>query len=314
MGIALGSTFTMNAALPIDERFTVADITERNAILAGRRYEGLLVYVVADETNYQLVGGITNSDWTELSGSGGGSSDVITGKELLSNNSVNNITDIGEYLSDASCLIIDYYIFRRTDSAFKKLSGRIVIEGVEDAATNPDKWQILEASRSGDINDLEVIFSLDDVDTEKSILVATLDNMSGANHVCTFYYKLTKLTPSGTEEALLNNTANSVSAIGDYLANTRCILVDYYIYRRTDSSFKTLSGKLFLEGVNDAVLNSDKWQLFEAERSEGLGASGITFSLDDIDTEKSILVVNLDNMAGSGHVCTMYYNLTELSA
>lgn len=51
----------------------MADTTARDAIASGVRYEGLTVYVVADATNYQLVGGITNGDWVEV-GAGGSSS------------------------------------------------------------------------------------------------------------------------------------------------------------------------------------------------------------------------------------------------
>lgn len=76
MGIQLGSNFTVNTALPLDDRIQVADTTARDAIPAGRRYEGLIVYVIADGTNYQLVGGITDGDWTELSGAGGGSGGI----------------------------------------------------------------------------------------------------------------------------------------------------------------------------------------------------------------------------------------------
>jgi len=42
----------------------VADLTERDAITADRRREGMVVYVAADGQTYQLVGGVTNSDWT----------------------------------------------------------------------------------------------------------------------------------------------------------------------------------------------------------------------------------------------------------
>jgi CBS domain-containing protein len=73
MGIALGSNFDFQAALPLDSRTVVADITARDAIASGVRYEGLIVYVedVSEQTNYQLVGGITNGDWVELAGGGG---------------------------------------------------------------------------------------------------------------------------------------------------------------------------------------------------------------------------------------------------
>lgn len=72
MGIVLGSNFDVQTNLPLDSRLKVADSTARDAIDSGVRYEGMIVYVVADGTNYQLVGGIDNANWAELSGSGGG--------------------------------------------------------------------------------------------------------------------------------------------------------------------------------------------------------------------------------------------------
>lgn len=72
MGIEIGSNFDMKTTLPLDSRTVVADITARDAIPAGVRYEGLLVYVISEATNFQLLGGIDNSNWEELSGSGGG--------------------------------------------------------------------------------------------------------------------------------------------------------------------------------------------------------------------------------------------------
>lgn len=64
MGIPLASNFDVNAALPLDSRMTVVDLVARDAILAGRRFDGMVVYVEADLTSYQLQGGITNGDWT----------------------------------------------------------------------------------------------------------------------------------------------------------------------------------------------------------------------------------------------------------
>lgn len=74
MAITLASNFDINAALPIDSRFTVADITARDAIAAGVRYEGLTVHVLSTSANWQLQGGITNGDWVDISVSGGASS------------------------------------------------------------------------------------------------------------------------------------------------------------------------------------------------------------------------------------------------
>jgi len=58
----------------------VADLTERDGITAERRKEGMLVYVIATSTVYQLVGGVANTDWVifEAGGSGGGATAVTT--------------------------------------------------------------------------------------------------------------------------------------------------------------------------------------------------------------------------------------------
>lgn len=310
-GITLASGFNRTSATPLDLYSTVADLAARNAIPSGVRYEGMLVYVESEETNYQLVGGILDANWTELSG-GGGTTPPDTGKVSLANNASTDMPDIGEYLTDASCLVVDYYLYRRTDSGFKSMSGRIYIEGQPDGATNPDKWTLFEAIRSERGAASGVTFSLDDVDTEKSILVATLDDYAGTSHECEFYYEIKKLRSTGESSVLANNASTTISNIGEYLVAYRCIIVNYYIYRRTDSGYKSMSGKLFIEGQNDAVLNPDKWTLFEAERSESGGASGVVFSLDDIDTEKSVLVATLDDFTGANHDCTMYYELTKL--
>lgn len=71
MGIALGSNFDMQAALPLDSRFTVADDTERNAIASGIRHEGLLVYVTSTKKMWQLQGGILDANWKAAGGGGG---------------------------------------------------------------------------------------------------------------------------------------------------------------------------------------------------------------------------------------------------
>ncbi|HRA91930.1 MAG TPA: alpha amylase C-terminal domain-containing protein, partial [Acinetobacter sp.] len=71
MGITLASNFDVNAALPLDSRMIVADLTARDAIAAGRRFQGMCVYVVADTLTYQLKTGILNADWVEYGGGAG---------------------------------------------------------------------------------------------------------------------------------------------------------------------------------------------------------------------------------------------------
>jgi len=81
MGITLASNFDVNAALPLDSRMVVADLTARDAIVAGRRFQGMCVYVTSDTKTYQLKTGILNTDWVEY---GGGSGATITYAEKFS--------------------------------------------------------------------------------------------------------------------------------------------------------------------------------------------------------------------------------------
>jgi hypothetical protein len=74
MGINVASSFTRNAPVPIDDSFIVADLTARDAIASGVRYEGMFCYVEAEGVNYQLIGGIDNANWEEFGSGGGGGS------------------------------------------------------------------------------------------------------------------------------------------------------------------------------------------------------------------------------------------------
>jgi len=88
--IPLGSNFGLTSGIPLDNRTAKADLTERDAIPAVSRYEGLTVYVESEEAVYTLVGGITNSDWVE--GSAGGTSTDSTWV---------SITVTGDIINDA---------------------------------------------------------------------------------------------------------------------------------------------------------------------------------------------------------------------
>ena len=76
MSINLGSNIRVQTTLPLDAKYTAADDTARDAILAGERYQGMQVFVTATGLTWQLVGGITNSDWTAF-GSGGAGTGVL---------------------------------------------------------------------------------------------------------------------------------------------------------------------------------------------------------------------------------------------
>ena len=47
MGIDVASSFTRKAPVPVDDSMVVADLTARDAIAAGVRYQGMVCYVVA---------------------------------------------------------------------------------------------------------------------------------------------------------------------------------------------------------------------------------------------------------------------------
>jgi len=74
--IYTGSSFSMAAALPLDDRERFADLTARDALSALRRYEGLVCYVVSEQKLYHLKGGITNAHWEELGTGGTGSPEI----------------------------------------------------------------------------------------------------------------------------------------------------------------------------------------------------------------------------------------------
>lgn len=67
MPIPVSSSFKVSAQVPMEERTIQADLTARDAIPTIERFDGLRVYVVSEQKNYQLVGGIANGDWEEVS-------------------------------------------------------------------------------------------------------------------------------------------------------------------------------------------------------------------------------------------------------
>lgn len=82
MGILLGSNFDMQTGLPLDSRLVVANISARDALPSSVRYQGMIVYSIADIASYQLQGGILNSNWNTY---GGGSSSAFV-KDVFNGN------------------------------------------------------------------------------------------------------------------------------------------------------------------------------------------------------------------------------------
>lgn len=71
MSIPLALGFAPGYQGPLDDRDVVADVTARNAIPPIQRYIGMKVHVTAAATNYQLIGGILDANWTDI-GAGAG--------------------------------------------------------------------------------------------------------------------------------------------------------------------------------------------------------------------------------------------------
>lgn len=73
MADSIISQFKREYAAPIETDRQVANIGARNAIASLTRWEGMQVYVVSEQTTYELKGGITDPYWSPL-GSGSPSS------------------------------------------------------------------------------------------------------------------------------------------------------------------------------------------------------------------------------------------------
>lgn len=88
-GIQLGFPFERTTPSPTDFYAKVADLTARDAIPPGIRYQGMTTYVLSDTKTYQLKTGITNSDWVEY---GASSAIVIQTDEFSGNGSTTGFT------------------------------------------------------------------------------------------------------------------------------------------------------------------------------------------------------------------------------
>lgn len=70
MAVVSVDPFDFKAPFPLDLRMRRANIGERDTIPTNNRWEGMLVYVISDQTWYGLVGGVGNENWIEISADG----------------------------------------------------------------------------------------------------------------------------------------------------------------------------------------------------------------------------------------------------
>lgn len=71
MAIVKTDVYDVQAPFALDLRLVKADMNARNAIGTFQRYVGMTVFVLSDNTFWQLQGGTTNDDWVEVDGSSG---------------------------------------------------------------------------------------------------------------------------------------------------------------------------------------------------------------------------------------------------
>lgn len=68
MPIVKTDVYDVQAPFALDLRLVKADMNARNAIGTFQRYVGMTVFVLSDNTFWQLQGGTTNDDWVEVDG------------------------------------------------------------------------------------------------------------------------------------------------------------------------------------------------------------------------------------------------------
>jgi len=129
----LGYQFDRTFNLPIERYRQVATIAARDAIPTGVRYQGMLCYVTSEDTDYQLVTGITNANWTTS-----GSSDYFS----ISGNDSDDITEgvVNLFLSQADQTKLDYITITQAvdldalETAVAALGSGVTFKGGWDAS------------------------------------------------------------------------------------------------------------------------------------------------------------------------------------
>jgi hypothetical protein len=133
-GIKVASGFDLGAKSPLDSRIVVNTIAERNAHVTNNRvYEGMLVYVIEEQTNYQYI----NSSWVELKAG----STIVNVIDSLDSTSTN------EALSANQGRILKEQI----DEQNADVVGRL--NGIEGTLTNVDeRLADIESNGGGNAN------------------------------------------------------------------------------------------------------------------------------------------------------------------
>lgn len=132
-GIQLGFPFERTTASPIDFYAKVADITARDAIPSGIRFQGMVVFCVSDTKTYQLKAGITNSDWVEY-GSGSGSAPIVD--KFNGDGSTTAFTLTGTPGSDAGIFAFIGGVYQIPTAAWTRSGTTITFTSAPPVGTN----------------------------------------------------------------------------------------------------------------------------------------------------------------------------------
>jgi hypothetical protein len=107
MSIPIISNFDLRSGIPLEAKTVRANVAARDAIPAVQRYPGLKVYTTAEQKNYQLVGGIANSNWVEISivGTNGANGTSARGVSLTIDVAAFQFDTAGENPSPSTAII-----------------------------------------------------------------------------------------------------------------------------------------------------------------------------------------------------------------
>lgn len=110
-----------------------------------------------------------------------------SGSKSLSNNVGATDTGLSFDGSTAREVVIDYQIYRKTDTPFETVEvGQLRLSARPIGAT---KWVLTQPLKVDDGSDAGVTFSISIVGLVVSLKYATT-NKAGANHVCSMYYAI----------------------------------------------------------------------------------------------------------------------------
>ena len=244
MGIALASNFDVNAALPLDSRMVVADLTARDAIVAGRRFQGMCVYVIADTLTYQLKTGVLNTDWVEY----GGGIAAATFVEKFSGDGGNLVFTLANdpLAIENTMVFVDGVYQQKTTSYILNMTD---VEFVEAPPIGVDNIEVMYTTPTGTLvipdGYITTVHLADDAVTTDKILDANVTTAKIADGAITAA-KLAagvggNAITQGTQTALFQITTSTFTLItaSAFTIAKEARAIRFFIIPRTDGTFSS---------------------------------------------------------------------------